>query len=516
MIALNNINFSYGENNPEMSLKNINLTIKQGEMVLLCGESGCGKTTITRMINGLIPRFFNGTMAGEVVLNETPLQNLSLYEISKKVGSVFQNPRSQFFNVDTTSELAFGCENHRLSIEIIKQRVEQAVRAFKIEELMDQNIFNLSGGEKQKIAFASVFATLPEVFVLDEPSANLDVWAIADLTDILRHLKESGKTIIISEHRLYYLKDLVDRAIYMKNGEIEQELTRKELCELDDSVRESMGLRVIYPERLKKEVQTARQNSGVLSCENFRFSYHKKEVLQIENLDLPLNEVIAVIGHNGAGKSTFIRCLCGLERKCPGRIKNNPEYTRPKQRLKKSYLVMQDTANQLFTESVEEELCFKSSLKNGEKLNRILQDLDLEPLRKRHPLSLSGGQKQRVAIAGSMVLDKELVILDEPTSGLDYTQMNNVASAISELQKSARIIVIVTHDLELILKSCTTIIQMEKGQVAAAYHLDDSGVLRLMAFFTDQKAGEDYQCATLYDRCEKEPEISGYGKKCYG
>lgn len=225
MIQLENVTFTYNGSEEKGNLKNINLSIRQGEVILLCGESGCGKTTLTRLINGLIPWYYEGELNGIIKVDGKEIREQPLHILSRKIGSVFQNPRSQFFNVDTTSEIAFSCENQGLPEDEIRERIHQTVSLFQIENLIDRNIFHLSGGEKQKIACASVSAGEPEIFVLDEPSSNLDVAAIEDLKHIISCWKSAGKTVIIAEHRLYYLMELADRIIYMQNGEIRREWT---------------------------------------------------------------------------------------------------------------------------------------------------------------------------------------------------------------------------------------------------------------------------------------------------
>ena len=219
MIRIDHVTFSYGEESESAGgVQDINLNIEDGQFIVLCGESGCGKTTITRLINGLIPHYYEGKMSGNVWVNKAKISEQPLYDTAKIVGSVFQNPRSQFFNVDTDSEISFGMENLTYPREKMKERISKTVADLDIAHLTGRSIFELSGGEKQKVAFASIYAMSPSIYLLDEPSSNLDMDAIEDLRRTLELLKKQGKTILIAEHRIYYLRELVDRIVYMENG----------------------------------------------------------------------------------------------------------------------------------------------------------------------------------------------------------------------------------------------------------------------------------------------------------
>lgn len=244
MIEFENVSFSY-QGQEHNGLHEINLKISDGECVLFCGRSGCGKTTITRLVNGLIPQFYQGELQGRILVDGQKISNLPMYQIASKVGSVFQNPRTQFFNVDTDSEISFGIENEALPPKELAERVDQTTDDLNIQNLRNRDIFELSGGEKQKIAFASVYAMNPEIYLLDEPSSNLDMTSIQELAGHLRLIKAQGKTVLIAEHRLYYLMDIADRIVYLDNGRITNIFTPEELRRLPQDMRERMGLRAV-------------------------------------------------------------------------------------------------------------------------------------------------------------------------------------------------------------------------------------------------------------------------------
>ena len=483
MIKIDHISFSYGEENENTGgVRDIDLNIEDGQFVVLCGESGCGKTTITRLINGLIPHYYEGQMAGEVWVNGEKVSEQPLYDTAAVVGSVFQTPRSQFFNVDTTSEITFGCENLGQPEKDIRERFAKTVRDFRLEKLMDRNIFHLSGGEKQKIACAGVSIMEPDVLVMDEPSSNLDAASILDLRKILAFWKSQGKTIIVSEHRLYYLRGLADRFIYLADGQVSRDYSAAEFEQLTEQQRSNMGLRTFALERLLPPV-LPQQEKTALALHNFRFAYkNEPETLHIMDCEIPTNRIVGIIGNNGAGKSTFSRCFCGLEKRCGEIVWNGRKY-RPKDRLSTCYMVMQEVNHQLFTESVLDEVLISMEEENQERAEEILNRLDLLAFKDRHPMSLSGGQKQRVAIASAIASKRSILFFDEPTSGLDYKHMKEVANVLRQVRDTGITVYVITHDLELILDCCTDIVHFENGSIIDQFQMDEAGLEKIRNYF---------------------------------
>ncbi|MBQ9155896.1 MAG: energy-coupling factor ABC transporter ATP-binding protein [Eubacterium sp.] len=475
MVELKNVSFRYGSEDAqavheteavyENNLSDINIMIKKGEFVLMTGPSGCGKTTILRLINGLIPHFYQGQVTGQVLIGGQDIRSKELYETALLTGTVFQNPRTQFYNVDTTGELAFACENQGIPEKEIYSRIDRTVRHFQMDKLMDRNIFHLSDGEKQKVACASVDVSGTDIILLDEPSANLDYASTMMLKKLIRIWKDQGKTIIAAEHRIAYLWDLIDRAIILRDGRIIKELAGEEKDSLRPEELKAMGLRTtVMEEPGTIDLPSFVDGDEDILLKDFFFAYKKgKPLVDISDLHIAAGEITAIVGENGAGKTTLLNCLCGLEKRCRGTLVYKGKNYDRKSRRKLCFMVMQDTGNQLFTESVLDEVLI--SLPRGtsdeqERALSILADLDLAPYKDRHPQSLSGGQKQRLAIACALASGREILLLDEPTSGLDYAHMEETAGLLRGLQKRGTTILVVTHDEELIKSCCNRMVRV--------------------------------------------------------
>ncbi|UTY25428.1 ABC transporter ATP-binding protein [Treponema denticola] len=510
-VNLQNLCFNYQayENTDKTDTKNlsalndISISIKKGECILLTGISGCGKTSVLRTINGLIPNYYEGKLLGSIKILGESIKEKPIYDISKKVSTVFQNPKSQFFNLDTTSEILFFLENMGTPFEKMHQRLNFISEFLNIKHLLDRNIFNLSGGEKQMIAIASALAADTNIIVMDEPTSNLDLYYIEKIAEVISLLKESGKTLIISEHRLYFLNELIDRAFLIKEGKLEKEFSQQEFLALSEQNRKEFLLRPITmnknvfnrledsdyiqvqsPETIRKNKEdknSEETKSAYLTVENlcYRFKKEKNDFLRVQNLKMEFGKVIALTGKNGQGKSTFAQCLTGLLKAKKDSVLLNGKKINAKQRLELSYMVLQDVGYQLFTENVEDEIALgknkkikpEQNTKDENKEERvpdveaILKAMNLTELKDKHPLSLSGGQKQRVSIGAAISSGARIIIMDEPTSGMDYFHMKETAKLINSIRSNQTLILIISHDFEFLSLVTDEIILMEKGAV---------------------------------------------------
>ncbi len=488
MISIRGSSFSYKQKGGGSSgIRGINLEIGDGECVVLLGKSGSGKTTVTRLINGLIPHFFEGETEGEVEVCGKNVGKIHTAETALIVGSVFQNPRTQFFNVDTLGELAFGCENMALPREEILKRVDDAVEVFDLRHLIDRSVTELSGGEKQRVVCASVYAANPRVFVMDEPSSNLDASSVAKLAETIRKLKDLGRTIVISEHRIHYLMDIADRFVVIEGGTIVGEYTPEDLRNLGPAERTAMGLRCLDVRDIAPAVNIPANVPGHIEIVNLACKYGKTEALNIPSAKFAFGETVGVIGENGAGKSTFACCLSGLK-KHSGEVLFDGKRMNKSERISKSFIVMQDVGRQLFAETVMNELLLGTAEDDAAKTRaeNILRDLGLEQYGDVHPRKLSGGQRQRTTVASAFSAGKEVLFFDEPTSGLDYESMLKMRDLIRKTASDSKIRFIITHDPELIVGCCTSIMHLSQGRICEQYAMDAEGAERVKSYFVSQ------------------------------
>lgn len=481
VIHLEHVYFTY-EGSHKENLTDINLSIEQGEFIVITGESGCGKTTLTRCINGLIPSFYKGELKGKGTVCKQNITSESIKERSYKVGSVFQDPRSQFFTMHVKTEISFPSENHGIHTDKIQKSISKTVDNLKLLPLMERKIFDLSSGEKQKVALASVYALGSEVYVLDEPSANLDDEGTRQLYDILKILKEKGCTIIVSEHKLYYLKNLIDRVIYMREGRIQEIFKGEIFISRSPDWFHKKGLRQVDLKQLKTMKSQYQfddlynQSSPLLRVRELSFGYGRDRLLWNNiSFESYAGEVVGIVGRNGIGKSSLVKVLMGLSSPKQGRILLNEKTANKRKRIKNSSYVMQDVDYQFFAPSVMEEMLvgLTDLGEEKERANKYLKYFQLDEWKDCHPATLSGGQKQRLAIAIACMHNTNLLFLDEPTSGLDAANMNKVSHIIHKLAKENRSIFVITHDYEFAVQTFDSILYFNDENTVSKMTLEE-------------------------------------------
>lgn len=454
MISLRNVTFQYAD--CEEGAKNIDLTIRNGECVVLTGPSGGGKTTLTRLINGLVPAYYPGKLTGSIRLDETELTTIPSWRIGQEIGSVFQDPKSQFFSSELAGEVAFACENCGMSTEEIRRRTDEAIVALGLERLRERPLDILSSGEKQRAAIASVYALQPRIYVCDEPTANLDNEGTAQLAEILRKLKAEGNTLVIAEHRLVWLQGIADRYIYISDGAVQWEKTAAQMQTLTWEERQAYGLREITEGKRTLPVSMQMEQAPMLSVLNL--SYRKKKKWIFSNLDFSLyrGQITALTGKNGAGKTSLAMVLTGLWKQSSGEIQIGGKRLAAGKRRKAVWYSSNDTGTQFFTNSVTEELLLHSDYapERLERARTLLKKLGLYAYKDAHPAALSGGQKQRLSIACGILSDRGILIFDEPTSGLDGGNMGIVADVLRAEAEVGKTILVITHDQELVHRCC--------------------------------------------------------------
>lgn len=496
----------------EPTVKNINLSIYEGEKVLIVGPSGSGKSTLAHCINGLVPFFYDGIVTGQLNINGNDATKMNIFELSKIVGTVLQDPDSQFIGLTVGEDIAFKLENYCISQDEMIDRVDKSAELVDIKKELYSSPYKLSGGQKQRVTLAGVTVDDVKILLFDEPLASLDPATGESAIELIDKMqKQNNKTAIIIEHRLEdVLHCDVDRVIVMDKGEIIadttiDEIIRKDIlrkvgireplyltalryadCEINDTLKlkniETLELGE-YKEKLKDwyeniEVYESDENQKqILELDNICFSYNnEKQILKNVSFKINKGDMAAIVGRNGAGKSTISKLVCGFYKPTSGRIlfdgKDMVDYT-IKERSEKIGFVMQNPNQMISKTMVYDEVAFGLKIRGlsdseiKERVEETLRICGLYGYRNWPISALSFGQKKRVTIASILVLNPDMIILDEPTAGQDFKHYTEIMEFLVDLNKKGVTILMVTHDMHLMLEYTNKVIVLSEGEKIA-------------------------------------------------
>jgi energy-coupling factor transporter ATP-binding protein EcfA2 len=494
-LVIDNLNFRYRDREG-LAIRDITFQANPGEILLIAGASGCGKTTLIRCINGLIPRSYKGDLTGTVQIYGEDIKSWKLSQISQMIGTVLQDPERQILGTKVLNEVAFGLENLGMPREEIYQRVGEALNFLKIPDLRDRETFNLSGGEKQKVALAGVLAMRPSILLLDEPLASLDPASAQDTLQTVRKLADDGMTVLMVEHRVEDVLGIKpERVMFMSEGKIrylgnfeglskvvnyrEVKLPAKDILE---RAKENPA-----PAQLKILPGLASQGSGtdalakrvgevLVKFEDVAFGYEAEhEVLHGINLEIRRGDVIGVLGANGAGKTTFVKHAIGLLKPKAGCVLVNGRDTHEASVAEIASTlgyVFQSPSHMLFAPTVHEELSFgPRNLKHPKEqiekeVKEALQIVNLNDKEQDPPLALSFGQQKRVSIAAILAMRSRILVMDEPTAGQDYQNYMNFMDSILQMP-GFEAILFITHDVDLAVIYANRILMIADGRLVA-------------------------------------------------
>jgi len=480
-LAIEGLTFRY-HTRPEPALHDVSLTLEQGELFLVAGASGCGKTTLIRCINGLIPRTYNGDLEGRTLLYGQDACEMTMAQISQTVGTVLQDPERQILGSYVLNEVAFGLENLGLPREEILQRVDETLDYLDISDLSDRETFYLSGGEKQKVALAGVLAMRPSILLLDEPLASLDPASAQEALALFRRLADEGVSIILVEHRVEDALSIhPDRVLFMQEGSITYCGSPDGLAEVVDYRQVKMPAPIVIQRAVNDPPPTFEPvikpdgREPLVTFEDVSFGYGDgPTVIHDVNLTIRRGDVIAVLGPNGAGKTTLVKHAIGLLKPRQGRVVIEGRDTRELSVAQIAHTlgyVFQSPSHMLFAPTVREELAFGPSnlgYDEGtivEGVARAIEIVNLEGQEEYPPLALSFGQQKRVSIAAILAMRSRILVMDEPTAGQDYWNYMAFMDSILQMQGFESILFI-THDLDLAICYASRIILLHEGRIA--------------------------------------------------
>ena len=470
------------------AIRGITFAAHPGEVLLIAGASGCGKTTLIRAINGLVPRSYKGQVTGRVLINGENTAAWKLSTISQQVGTVLQDPERQILGTKVMNEVAFGLENLGLGRNEIIARVEEALALLRISDLRDRDTFNLSGGEKQKVALAGVLAMRPRVLLLDEPLASLDPASAVESLEMVRKLADEGMTVLMVEHRVEdVLRIHPERVMFMSQGEIRY---LGPLSGLSNAVNyhevKLPAKDIVLRARLEPAPETLRLLPGtdvapsdataLVRFENVSFGYEPEtQVLEGVDLEIRQGDVIAVLGANGAGKTTLVKHAIGLLKPKGGRVLVNGRDTREASVAEIASTlgyVFQSPSHMLFAPTVHEELEFgPTNLKHAKddiekEVQEALTIVNLTEREQDPPLALSFGQQKRVSIAAILAMRSRILVMDEPTAGQDYQNYMNFMDSILQMPGFGAV-VFITHDVDLAVIYANRVLLVAGGRLIA-------------------------------------------------
>ncbi|WP_056967484.1 ABC transporter ATP-binding protein [Liquorilactobacillus sucicola] len=485
MLKLEHVEYLVNKKN---ILSDINLEIKDGEKVAFIGPSGSGKSSLLQLINGVATFFNEDRINGTLSLKNKRLSEWSANELTKIIGNVFQDPRNQFFAKNVADELTLRLGNFLNDTKEIQRQSEKITADFKLEGLLKQSPAKLSSGQKQSVAFAVATSTNPELLVMDEPSANLDLPEILHIRDLLLNLPRKT-SLIIAEHRLFYLLPVIDRFIYLKDGQIKAEFTPHQLKSLTAEQRSKMGLRSLeidsFSEIAAHIRQTEQKDNKLLTAMNVSFGYNRRQNKLLREIGLAVTpgESIGLIGKNGVGKSTFAKLLAGLITPTHGKIFLENKRASRWRLQKEVWYVMQETTYQLFADSVWRELFLnleQTPVLTAE-AEQLLRDLKIGHLKERHPATLSGGEKQRLVLATALLHHPKILILDEPSSGLDQESLQCIIRVIRKHREQfSTTFLTISHDPQFLYQVCERVLVFKKNAQPLTYNVQGE---RYSAFF---------------------------------
>ena len=484
-LVIRDLGFRYNSRTTP-AIEDINLHLEPGQIVLLAGSSGCGKTTLMRCVNGLIPHTYQGYMQGEIELYGKPIKGMGLAEISKHVGTLLQDPERQILGTYVINEVCFGLESQGMPREEMIQKAEKALERLHITHLKDKETHYTSGGEKQKVALAGVLAMEPNILLLDEPLASLDPASAREALLAFRELADEGLSILLVEHRVEDVLEInPEKVIYMDNGRVVYQGDVKGLLETADYTRIKLPAQTVMRRAKGKPFEECcfavpafdPQSEPLVSFQDvcFRYKEDGPEVLHGINLDIRAGEVIAILGHNGSGKTTTVKQALGLLKPTSGQVLLEGVETRKTtvaNVAKTIGYVFQSPSQMLFAPTVREELAFGPENLGMDK-ETVSQNVDwaIETVHLEHelpmpPLALSFGQQKRVSIASVLSMKSRILMMDEPTSGQDYWNYQSFMNTILQTPGFDAILFI-THDLDLALTYANRVVVLYGGQVMA-------------------------------------------------